>query len=182
MDKKYLVGGVLLITAVLVLGLNFPRPGPSVVEKTVERVVERLGGFSGPKITSTFLVFNGIEHQYQTSRLNKASTTICSLPTPKAASSTLVNWTYINTQGSTTVLMLEVFDAAAPGKVATTAATVLTTLPFDAAGNTRQTSGTTSVGWKFAPNRFLSFLYTVKGVEGTTNTLEGRCNAEFLVY
>ena len=179
MDRKYLVGGVLLIVLTIVVGVVLSRPGTDGKDGRDGR--DGLGAFPGPKITSTFLSFNGIEKQYQSSPFNQATTTICSLATPKATSS-LAFYSIITTQGSTTVLMLEVVDAKAPGAVATTAATVLTTLPFNVAANTRQSSGTTTVGWKFAPSRFLNFLYTVKAVEGTTNTLKGKCNAEFIVY
>lgn len=93
MDKKYYVlGGVLAL--VLVLGMLFPRPGQSVIE----RVIEKLGANPGTDFSSTFLKFNGIEHQYSSQAFNVASTTLCAF---KPGATSTVLRTFINVKNAT---------------------------------------------------------------------------------
>src|SRR3990167_6033789 len=73
------------------------------------------GAFPGPDVNSPYLAVNGVETYYYSSRLNQASTTICSFKTP-AATSTLQNASVKITTGTTTAIALELgkstlFDA-----------------------------------------------------------------------
>src|SRR3990167_621259 len=80
MNRKIFLWGGVLLSIVLILGVMFPRPSQQVVEK----IVEKLGAFPGPDISSSYLIFNGIEHKYFSTNFNTASTTVCSFRLPNA--------------------------------------------------------------------------------------------------
>src|SRR3990167_3636128 len=89
--KNVLVSGLVAVVAVA-LGLSFFASEPLVVEKVVERVVERLGGFPGPDIDSNYLSVNGVTTHYRSMDFQTGTTTVCSFEIPffDIASSTLV--------------------------------------------------------------------------------------------
>lgn len=180
MNNKLLTGVAILLTALLTAGLVMSLAKPIVVE----RVVERLGAFPGPEITSPFLSVNGVEIFNSSQKLNQATTSICSLKSP-SATSTLVHGSVKWTTGTTTQIAMEL------GKSVGSAATT-TSLGYNIILSTRQgtmLASTTPAAFAlstdldppnvFAPNNY--FVAKIGGAAGDLNVLVGSCKAQWLV-
>lgn len=85
--EKLTTGAVLIsVAALIVAGLAFFQ---APAERTVERIVERLGAVSGTDVSGCFSI-NGVTKCAQRQTLKTATTTICGLRAPLNASSTLI--------------------------------------------------------------------------------------------
>ena len=88
MDKKYYVWGGILLALVLVLGMLFPRPGPSVIEK----VIERLGAIPGTSVDSNYFSIGGIEFYQSGAGFMATSSVLCSFKNPFAPATTSIDF------------------------------------------------------------------------------------------
>lgn len=164
----------LLLAVAAVAGVFLFRPTNTQV---VERVVqEKLGAFPGPEINFPYLSVNGVEKFYFSSKLNQASTTLCSFKLP-SATTTIDNLVGTITTATSSALYLEWGVSKLPD--ATTTKLSYTTL----AANVKTTivaSTTLQDGvndpYILPPNQYLVFKYGQS--LGTTNTLVGACRAE----
>src|SRR3990167_6546851 len=104
MDKKYYVWGGILLALVLVLGMLFPRPGPSVVEK----VIERLGAIPGTSVDSNYFSIGGIEFYQNGVGFTATSSVFCSFKNPFAPATTSID--FISVSRSTSFAATTEFD------------------------------------------------------------------------
>lgn|SRR3990167_949863 len=92
MEKKYIVAGVLL-ALVLVLGMLFPRPDGSLVDKIVQIVKEQLGASPGPAVSSNYFSVGGIEF-FNKRTFTASSSVVCSITNP---------WSSVAGRGTSTI-------------------------------------------------------------------------------
>lgn len=183
MEKKYLAWGGVLLAIVLLLGVFFPRPGPSVIE----RVVEKLGGFSGPVIDSPFLSVNGIEHLYDRQAFSTASTTLCFFR-PNATSTLLRAFANVKT-ATGTAIVVDFGKSTNPSATTTNlgsafalAANLKANIFYFASSTNVISSDVTSEN-VFGPNDY--FVVKFGGGSGPAtgvHAIGGNCQAEFIVH
>src|SRR3990167_9801120 len=104
MDRKYLIGGGVLLALVLVLGMFFPRPGPSVVE----RVIERLGATPGTSVDSKFYSIGGQNFYQAAVGFDATSSVLCAFKNPFAPATTSID--FISVSRSTSFAATTEFD------------------------------------------------------------------------
>ena len=104
MDRKYLIGGGVLLALVLVLGMFFPRPGPSVVE----RVIERLGATPGTSVDSKFYSIGGQNFYQAAVGFDATSSVLCAFKNPFAPATTSID--FISVSRTTSFAAASEFD------------------------------------------------------------------------
>lgn len=87
MNNSYKIG--LIVVAIIAIGSYFFPTGKTVVE----RVTEKLGAVSTlDGVDSGETSIGGVEYNYVSVPLTATSSTICSIPVPENATSTLISW------------------------------------------------------------------------------------------
>lgn len=186
MDKAklaLLVAGVALVVG----GLGLVLPGQPTVQ-VVKEVVERLGAFSGPDITSDFLSVNGVSYEYRSQKFITGTTTVCQIEVPRynVSSTTLVDLS-VSVHGvptTTTGNVWRVYKGAELG--ATTTGTLLLSREAITATGTAFYATSTDGRFLFGASSTDRYLMVelfkgdnpYLGNSGAT----GQCNAKWMVH
>jgi hypothetical protein len=174
MTNKSIVLVAIVIIAIAIGGYFFP----SVTNVVTEKIVERLGGVSGPDTYFPYTANNNLQKYGETKGLTTATTTVCAIKSP-SATSTLV-FGGINFQTSSTTATTVTLAKAATGFATTTALNTLS-LGANAQGAQIATSSTAAVGVVsnniFGPNEY--FVVGMAGGIGNFSPV-GTCSAEFV--
>lgn len=206
LDTKYIAVVGVIVVALLVGGVSMTKAGGSfwggiqqlvsegilndirgqAPDMSVEDIM--VGALAGPNIPYTYLNVGGVQHEYRSGGMNKASTTICSLTAP-AATSTLIHASFRITTGTSTTGAID-FSKAVLGASASTTKIGSTILYAGGAWGAVASStisgsylDTESNAWIFPPNYQLNIkVGWDSAVTATVNNLVGDCKAEWIVY
>lgn len=140
---------------------------------------DSLGAVSGPDLMFPYLSVNSVRHWYDSSPVNVASTTLCSIKSPVATSTLIFASLKINT-GTSSLLFVEI------GKGSTYQATTtsLGTTSVPAGSQATIIASTTPSGFVddrdvFAPGKWLVFK-GANGIGGFADQNEATCKAEWI--
>lgn len=177
--RNVLIGFGVILIAVILLFSYFGRSN-TVVEKIIERIVEKkeFGAFPGPNITTDCIEWNGTDVCVYRSVMQTGTTTVCNFGLP-SASSTLVraaavsNSSISTTTGSFTITARESNYATSSSGTNNPVAGV--TVTQNTKLNINGTSSATST-WIFPPSGRLT--YELSGpAAGSHFVGSGFCNA-----
>lgn len=175
--NKILGGGVVVAVVLSVVAL-LSGGNTSVVE----RVIEKTGATPGSEVFTNNFSFGGVRHWAYNVPLKgtAASTTVCVIPAPPNASSSLQFFSYAANSATGTQMDLIAYRSASPW-VNTTAITDRVLV----AGNTHERIVSTTTTMNSSANVFTNGQYLVvrsvvgAGGNGTSSPTNGACQAVF---
>jgi hypothetical protein len=172
MKKNILVGVIVLIVVILIsLATNL-------------LVTPKLQAIPGNEVTSNCLTVGGVETCSYSKNLNNASTTLCSFPAPRAASSTLVFAGIDIGTSSTSAYVLDIgissYADATTTLIGTEYALTASERPVIIASTTPTLAAT-----NFTDKQYLNFkiggsVTCTAGATAACNSFKGKCKAVFI--
>ena len=91
MNRNYIIGGGVLLLIILVIGVIFPRPGPSVIERVVKEVT-KLGAFPGGDIHSRLSMLEGFSSGGRFATTSGSGTTYTMTQNDLRRTPTIISW------------------------------------------------------------------------------------------
>lgn len=168
--SKVIVGAILLL---LIGGLGFVALNTPKGEDSAERPS---GALSGPDISSPYLKWGEIAIWNTEASMRAATTTLCAIPNPQTATSTIKSITWQITTGTTTAAAITV--ATSTSQYATSTSNELIAdqaVASEAQGTANWVPGVNT--GILGPNEYLLVKTAGAGLGGYTYT--GTCSAQF---
>lgn len=174
------------VVAVLVSGAVVYFFYPSVKSAVADAVeqIKTFGSASSPSVVGGCMDINGVTRCYASqTQFNSASSTLCSLRSPRVASSSvLVSATYSVRTGTSTAIVYNFGKSSTPSATTTVLGNPILEAAAAVSGQVVATStGASMLDWKFTDGQYLNLKIGGDIGSGLSNSLKGNCSATWEV-